>query len=147
MPRFPGPLKTVFLALGVLIFRLLGGRMRVKGRPLLMLTTVGAKSGQLRRTTLGWFPDEDDRHDSWLVVASNGGAAQHPLWYVNLAKHPEHASIAIGQRTFRVRAESLRGDARERAWDRVVSLSPGYGDYQDKTDRQIPIVRLTALGG
>ncbi len=145
VPKLSGPLKAIFLALNRAVFRLFGRRMRVQGRPLLLLTTVGARTGQPRYSTLGWFPDNDDRHDSWLVVASYAGAAEHPSWYVNLAKHPLDAWIELGGRRLRVRAASLRAEERDRAWRRIASLSPGYAAYQEKTDREIPIVRLTAV--
>ncbi|MBI3971316.1 MAG: nitroreductase family deazaflavin-dependent oxidoreductase [Chloroflexi bacterium] len=65
------------------------------GAPLLLLTTVGAKTGKTRRTVLGWFPDGDK---SWLVVASYAGAARHPAWYFNLAKNPDKVWIEVGKR-------------------------------------------------
>jgi deazaflavin-dependent oxidoreductase (nitroreductase family) len=108
---------------------------------LLLLTTIGARTGEVRRTVLGWFPDGDE---SWLVVASNAGAATHPAWYFNLARHPDRAWIDLDGRTRRVWPQSLRGAEREAAWQRIVARSPGYGTYQEKTDRQIPIVRLRA---
>lgn len=145
IPKFSGPLKAVFLALNVGIFRLFGRRMRVMGRPLLLLTTVGARSGSVRRATLGWFPD-DDRSDSWLVVASYAGAVEHPAWFINLARNPRAARVEVGGRTLAVRAETLEGNEYARAWRRVVELAPGYGAYQTKTDRRIPVVRLSALG-
>src|SRR4051812_922669 len=83
------PLPNWFIAAGnrlaVFIQRRTGGRMKMNGEPLLVLTTVGAKSGQERTSMLAQFPEPDG---STLVVASFGGAAQHPSWYFNLAKHP-----------------------------------------------------------
>ena len=116
--------------------------MRVAGRPLLLLTTTGAKTGRRRSTTLGWFPDDDGPADARLVVASAGGAAAHPAWYVNLARRPEGAAIEVDGRHFAVTAESLSGAERERAWARIVALSPTYGKYEHQTDREIPVVRL-----
>jgi deazaflavin-dependent oxidoreductase (nitroreductase family) len=110
------------------------------GRPLLVLETIGAKSGQRRSTVLGWFPDTTD--DSWLVVASYAGAARHPAWFLNMAKNPDRVWVKLGQRRFSVQPESLKGPDRAQAWQRVISLSPGYGNYQTKTDRELPIVRL-----
>jgi deazaflavin-dependent oxidoreductase (nitroreductase family) len=133
---------AIFSALNVGFFRLLGGRMRVQGRPLLMLTTVGAKTGKRRQTTLGWFPDEPERSDAWLIVASKAGAATHPAWYVNLARRPDEAAIDIGGRHIAVKPESLHGPERERAWARIVALASGYGKYAEQTDREIPVVRL-----
>jgi deazaflavin-dependent oxidoreductase (nitroreductase family) len=140
MPMPPPWLVAIFSALSVGMFRLFGGRMRVQGRPLLLLTTRGAKTGRVRRTTLGWFPDE--RAGSWLVVASAAGASSHPAWARNLAEHPADAAIELNRVTHVVRAETLHGAERERAWRRVVELAPGYGKYAEQTDREIPVIRL-----
>ncbi len=99
----------------VAFFRLLGRRARVQGRPLLLLTTVGAKSGKRRQTTLGSFPDDPPRDDAWLIVASKGGSATHPAWYVNLARRPDDVSIEIDGKKMAVTPESLHGEERERA--------------------------------
>ena len=117
--------------------------MRVQGRPLLLLTTIGAKTGRRRETTLGWFPDDERGGDSRLIVASNAGAAAHPAWYLNLARRPEGAAIEVDGRRLAVNAESLHGSERDRAWERIVALAPGYGKYERQTDREIPVVRLT----
>ena len=140
MPRLA---LGVYNTLNRVMFRVAGRRMRIQGRPLLQLETIGAKTGARRFTNLGAFEDEGHT-DSWLVVASNAGAAKHPAWYFNLARRPDQAWITIDGRRVAVRAESLSGDERARAWDRVVSLAPGYGKYTVDTDREIPIVRLTA---
>ncbi|HEU5329802.1 MAG TPA: nitroreductase/quinone reductase family protein [Thermomicrobiales bacterium] len=142
--EWPQPLRALMGAMARLnapLYRLFGNRMRVQGRPILLLTTLGAKSGKIRHTILCWFPDSDD---SWLVVASAAGAARHPAWYTNLARHPDRAAIAIGHRRIEVEPESLRGTERAEAWQRVVALAPGYAPYQEQTDREIPIVRLRA---
>ncbi len=129
------------------MFRLGGRRIRIQGRPLLQLETVGAKSGTRRFTNLGAFDDEERPGQSWLVVASAAGAARHPAWFFNLAKRPDEAWVTVDGKRIAVRAESLTGDERKRAWDRVVSLAPGYGKYTTDTDREIPVVRLTPRGG
>jgi deazaflavin-dependent oxidoreductase (nitroreductase family) len=136
----PRPIRKVFGALNVAIFRLFGSRLRIMGAPLLLLTTVGARTGRRRRATLAWFPDGDD---AWLVVASAAGAARHPAWYTNMARNPDQVWIEVGgRRQLRVRPESLRGAERAEAWRRIVARAPGYGAYQEKTDRVIPVVRL-----
>jgi deazaflavin-dependent oxidoreductase (nitroreductase family) len=129
------------MGLANLMFDLSGGRMKVQGRPLLRLTTVGARTGRRRRTVLGWFPDPD-RSDAWIVVGSANGAARHPGWCHNLARNPM-ASIEVGKQQFQVTAQSLKGTEREEAWRSVVALSHGYGRYAVMTDREIPIIRLT----
>lgn len=110
------------------------------GFPAILLTTVGAKSGQIRTVPLGGFPDGPD---AWLVVASAAGGARHPGWFINMAKHPEQISIEVGQRKLQVRGESLHGAARDQALARIAAIAPRYSGYQKKTDREIPIVRLT----
>lgn len=142
-PKMAPPIAALFRGLNVFFFRVAGKRARVQGRPLLLLETVGGRTGRKRHTTLGWFPDEDPSRRSWLIVASNAGAAMHPSWYFNLARRPDDVVIETAGQRIAVRAESLEGAERERAWSRVVSLASGYGKYATVTDRQIPIVRLT----
>jgi len=139
----PAWLMRIMAAGNVVFFRVLGRRARVQGRPLLLLTTVGAKSGKRRQSTLGFFPDEPARDDAWLIVASKGGSATHPGWYVNLARRPDDVSIEIDGKNIAVAPESLDGPERQRAWERVAALAPGYAHYAVTTDREIPIVRLT----
>lgn len=127
------------------LYRLLGGRgMRALGAPLLLLTTVGARTGKERITPVACFPDGTD---AWLVVASAAGAARHPAYYANMASKPDQVWIEVGRRKLKVQPESLTGPRREEAWRRIVSQSPGYQAYQDKTDRQIPVIRLTPAAG
>ena len=109
------------------------------GFPVVLLTTRGAKSGQERTVPIGGFPDGPDR---WLVVASLGGAVRHPAWYLNMAKYPNDVQLEVGNERFRVRAELLQGDERSEALAHISSISARYGTYQQKTDREIPIVRL-----
>lgn len=142
MPKLPRPLVNVFTTLNVGFFRWFGARMRVQGLPLLLLTTVGARSGQRRQTVLGGFDQGDG---TWLIVASAAGSAKHPAWYHNLVKHPDDVTMETGGRTTRARVESLRGAEYEEAWRQVVARAPGYASYRQKTDRTIPIVRLSPL--
>jgi len=113
----------------------------VPGQNTLVLTTTGAKTGQPRETLLGSFPDGDN---AWLIVASFGGNAKNPAWYHNLAAHPDQAQIEIGGRKVNVTASQLSGAERTDAWQRIVAASPRYAGYATKTDREIPIIRLTA---
>lgn len=117
-----------------------------KGGPLmggtegLVLTTIGAKSGQPRSTPLVWFPGQDG---TWLIVASAAGAARNPAWYYNVAAHPDRVQIEVGGRTISVNAEQLHGKERERAWRAITSASARFTKYQQQTDRELPIIRLT----
>lgn len=142
-PKLPRPLMSAMIGASRLAYRLLGKRMRVMGRPLLQLETVGAKSGKTRTAILGWFPDESD--ESWLVVASYAGSSRHPAWFLNLATHPDQVWVEVGGRRYNVRPGSLQGTERAQAWQRITELSPGYGDYQSKTDREIPVIRLRRI--
>jgi deazaflavin-dependent oxidoreductase (nitroreductase family) len=116
---------------------------RMMGFPVVLLTTVGAKTGKEHTHVLGGFADGDD---AWLVVASKGGAATHPAWFINLAKSPDKIWLQVGDRKLAVKAESLQGAEREAALARVAAIAPRYGEYQVKTDREIPVVRLTPAG-
>lgn len=139
---FPKALRPLMRAMGWVGKLMVRFGAKVQGRPLLRLTTTGAKSGKLRDAVLGWFPD-GDRDDSWFVVASNAGSARHPGWAFNLANNPDRASVDLGDGEFPVEAEVLTGAERESAWNQVVELAPGYGHYLEQTDREIPIIRLT----
>ena len=115
---------------------------KIQGRPLLRLTTIGARTGASRKVVLGWFPDEG-RSDAWLVVASNSGSARHPGWAYNLAGNPDRVFVDLGKGPIAAEPELLMGPERDSAWSRIVELAPGYGRYATKTDREIPIFRLT----
>ena len=113
---------------------------KFQGMDLLYLTTVGAKTRQKRQSTVSRFADGDD---AWLVVASAGGSAHHPAWYHNIAAHPDEVWIDFGGRHMRVTPTQLEGDARAQAWQRITQLQPRYLSYVQKTDREIPVIRLS----
>jgi deazaflavin-dependent oxidoreductase (nitroreductase family) len=138
MPRMPGRLGQFF---NDTIFRIFRNR-RFMGAKVLMLTTVGAHSGQKRRTTLGYFGDPAEQN-AWIIVGSAAGAAKHPAWIYNLAKHPDQVWVEIGDQKLKVTPQTLTGEEREAAWRRIVAQAPNYADYETKTDRVIPLVRLT----
>jgi deazaflavin-dependent oxidoreductase (nitroreductase family) len=117
-----------------------GGAM--KGRPLLLLTTTGAKSGKLRTKPMMYIPDGD----RLLVIASNAGAPTHPDWYRNVRAHPE-VTVEVGNETFKAIATVTEGLERQRLWSRVVELYPFFADHQAKTSRQIPVIVLRRLEG
>jgi len=144
MPPMPGWLMRGGLSIFMGALRLSGGRMKMGGVPLLILTTVGARSGHTRKVPLTWFPDNPAAADRWLVVASLAGAPNHPNWFYNLAHNPDKVWIEVGRRTLKVRPQTLNGAEREEAYRRVVAAYPGYGGYEQKTDRLIPVVWLIA---
>ena len=126
-----------------LVLRLSGGRTTavglLAGLPLITLTTVGAKSGQLRSVPLVGIPDGE----RLILVASNFGQEHHPAWYYNLRKNP-YASVKVGGAARSYRAEEVSGDEYDRCWARAVSLYAGYAAYKTRTGgRRIPILVLT----
>ncbi|MGB8347925.1 MAG: nitroreductase family deazaflavin-dependent oxidoreductase [Ktedonobacteraceae bacterium] len=111
---------------------------RFAGRPLLLLTTTGARSGQLRTTPMMYVPDGD----RLLVIASNVGAPTHPDWYHNLLAHP-HVTVEVGTETFDATAIVTEGAERQQLWDRIVELYPFFAEHQAKVSRQIPVIALS----
>jgi len=107
----------------------------------LLLETRGARTGKTRFAVLGYL---EDGPSAWLVVASLGGAARQPGWLYNLAKEPTATIEFFGGSRVEVEAETLEGAELEAAWKRLETDAPEYPKYLTKTDRQIPIVRLTA---
>ncbi|SEO68926.1 nitroreductase/quinone reductase family protein [Amycolatopsis saalfeldensis] len=114
---------------------------RVMGLRVLVLTTTGAKSGAERTTPVGYFPDEDG---SWLIVASANGAAGNPGWYYNIGAHPDKVRAEVDGRTVTVAPQQLRGSERETVWKRITATAPRFAQYQEKTDRELPVIRLTS---
>lgn len=110
------------------------------GMDMLILHTVGRRSGQQRETPLSWFPDGDG---SKVVVASGGGKS-HPDWYANLMANPGRAAVEVqtGEAVL-VTPEVLEGDERERVWESIVEAQPRYAKYQRKSDRVYPLIRLS----
>lgn len=108
-----------------------------QGWPTLLLTTRGRRSGKLRRTALIYGRDDE----RYVLVASNGGAAQHPAWYLNLAKHPQ-ADVQIGAETFTVRARTATAQETPLLWRRMAAIFPMYDTYQAQSVRRIPVVIL-----
>jgi len=110
------------------------------GVPTLLLTTTGRKSGVRRRTALIYGHD----NDRYVVVASKGGAPDHPAWYLNLAADPQ-VEVQVMDDVFQARAETVEGAERTRLWALMRRTWPAYDDYQTKTDREIPVVVLTRV--
>ena len=107
---------------------------------MLLLTTTGRKSGLERTSPLGWV---SDGNGGWLIAASASGAAGIPAWYRNLAAAPDQARIEVKGATIPVSAEQLHGTEREAAWQTLTAGIPRFGRYAEKTDREIPVIRLT----
>lgn len=113
-----------------------------KGRPLLLLTTTGARSGQRRTTPMMYVRD----WERLLVIASNAGAPKHPDWYYNLLAHP-HVTVEVGRDTYDATAIVTEGAERQRLWERIVEQYPFFADHQAKVTRQIPVIALERREG
>lgn len=109
-----------------------------EGAPLLLLHSVGARSGETRVNPMMYLPDGD----RFLVFASKAGADTNPDWYHNLLAHPD-ARIEVGEDTFEVRAEELTGAERDEKYAEQAALYPGFADYQEQTSRVIPVFALS----
>lgn len=121
------------------VYRASGGKVlgRMLGSEVLLLNTVGRKTGQERTTPLLYLQDGD----GYAIVASKGGSPKHPAWYHNLNANPE-TTIEVGNKKIPVRAEEVHGEEKRRLWRGLVRMYPSYEDYQKKTDREIPVLLL-----
>lgn len=108
-----------------------------RGVPTLLLTTRGRKSGKQRRTALIYGQDGDN----YVVVASRGGHAQHPAWYLNLVENPA-VQVQVKAEVFTALARTATPEEKARLWPVMVSIWPDYENYQNSTDREIPVVVL-----
>ncbi|MEV6910395.1 nitroreductase family deazaflavin-dependent oxidoreductase [Amycolatopsis sp. NPDC051071] len=109
-----------------------------KGAPCLVLTTKGRKSGEDRKSALIYQFDDANNP---VIVASKGGAPEHPGWYQNLLANPE-VKAQVKADKFTARARTVEGEERAKLWDQLAAVWPDYNDYAEKTDREIPVVVL-----
>ena len=112
----------------------------LRGMPIILITSIGAQSGKLRKTPLMRV----EHNGEYAVVASLGGAPKHPVWYFNLKKNP-HVELQDGPVKRDYLAREVTGDEKAVWWERAVAAYPDYADYQKKTTRQIPVFVLTAM--
>ncbi|MEB7503929.1 nitroreductase family deazaflavin-dependent oxidoreductase [Arthrobacter koreensis] len=112
----------------------------LNGRPVILLTTKGAKSGKLRKTPLMRVEHDGD----YAVVASMGGAPKHPVWYFNIKAHPL-VELQDGPQKWDMTAREITGEEKAVWWERAVEAYPPYADYQAKTDREIPVFVLERM--
>jgi F420H(2)-dependent quinone reductase len=122
------------------IYRASGGRLGnkfMRGAPVFLLVTRGRKSGEERTAPLIYIEDGDD----FLVVASKGGMSHHPAWYLNLEADPQCA-VEIGARRIPATATRLSAEEKRALWPRICEVYPDYDDYQKRTTRDIPVIRL-----
>jgi deazaflavin-dependent oxidoreductase (nitroreductase family) len=104
-----------------------------------VLETTGARTGLARHAVLGYL---DEGTESWLVIASKGGAPTNPGWVHNLVAHPDATVVLADGKRVLVRAERLEGEELERAWGRIAEEAPEYPGYRARTTREIPVIRL-----
>ena len=126
------------------VYRATGGKLfgRMGKSPILLLNTVGRKTGKKRTSPLLYVMDGED----FVIIASKGGASTHPVWYLNLKANPD-ATVEIGDREVRVRAEEVDSEEKVRLWQKMVEIYPTYDDYQTKTKREIPLLVLHPVEG
>jgi deazaflavin-dependent oxidoreductase (nitroreductase family) len=111
------------------------------GKPLIVLTSIGAKTGEPRTAIVTYHKDGD----RWAIAASKGGDPQHPQWFHNLEVHPD-VSIEVDNEIVPVHAIVTEGSERDRLWNDHVAALPEFGAYPDKTDRVIPMILLERVG-
>ncbi|WP_067599559.1 nitroreductase family deazaflavin-dependent oxidoreductase [Nocardiopsis listeri] len=109
------------------------------GMPVIILTTRGRKSGDVRKTALMRVEHDGE----YAVIGSEGGAPTHPAWVHNLRAAPDEVALQDGPEPFAAHAREVEGDERARWWERAVAAYPPYADYQKKTDRHIPVFVIT----
>jgi len=120
-----------------------GTTLRDTGLPVVIVTTRGNKSGKIRKTPLMRVEHDGD----YLLVASKGGAPQHPVWYYNLVADAGNVTVQDGPDKFEVNVRELEdGDERVQWWDRAVAAFPPYAEYQQKTERTIPVFVASRRG-
>ena len=112
----------------------------LRGMPIIVMTSVGARSGKLRKTPLMRV----EQNGEYAVVASLGGAPKHPVWYHNLKKNP-HVELQDGPVKRDYVARELEGDERAEWWDRALEVWPDYASYQERTERLIAVFLLEAI--
>jgi deazaflavin-dependent oxidoreductase (nitroreductase family) len=105
------------------------------GLPVIIVTMRGKKTGNVRKIALMRV----ERDGEYALVASKGGAPQHPVWYHNLKANPDDVMIQDGPKPFAVRVREVTGDERAAWWERAVAAYPPYAEYQERTDREIPV--------
>jgi deazaflavin-dependent oxidoreductase (nitroreductase family) len=113
------------------------GHIWKEGSTILILTTTGRSSGEPRDTPLIYARDGD----RYVIVASNGGDPEHPSWYRNLEKDPDVQVQVLGE-VFPARARAAQGEERDRLWEKANEVWPHYREYQERTEREIPVVVL-----
>jgi F420H(2)-dependent quinone reductase len=129
----------VFMFFHILLYRLSKGAIggTIGGNPILLLSTIGRRSGKRYTTPLMYMHDGAD----YILIASAMGAAKHPSWYFNLQSHPQ-TMIQVGTTTIAVEAHEATGTERQRLWDRLLVIAPFLAKHEQKAQRTIPVIVL-----
>jgi deazaflavin-dependent oxidoreductase (nitroreductase family) len=137
-------IQKLFTGLNATIYRVSKGKVggRVSGAPVLLLHTIGRKSGKPRTTPLLYLRDGE----RYIVVASYAGAPTDPAWWPNLKAKPE-TTIQVGGDIIAVTAAEVSTQERAELWPKLDAMYSGYADYRRKTDREMPIIALTVVSG
>ena len=140
MSSLPPRIQNHLTAAHVRLYRVTGGRLgnRFRGAPVMLLDHVGRKSGVHRTSPLIYTRDGDDV----LLIASNGGDARHPAWFHNLTAAGK-ARVMVGPESWDVTVRVAGEPERTRLWQKMTAVYPPYDEYQQRTDRQIPLVVLS----
>jgi deazaflavin-dependent oxidoreductase (nitroreductase family) len=139
--RIGSVVVKVMSVLNVLVYRASGGRIGgtfLRGAPVCLVTVVGRKSGEPHTIPLLYLADGDDV----VIVASKGGMSKHPVWYWNLVATPR-CEVEIGRERRPMVARRVSGDEKAVLWLRLCEMYPDYADYQRRTTRDIPVLRLS----
>ena len=136
--RFFNSIRDVFVSLYRLTHGKVGGH--VQGLQVLLLTTIGRKTGKQRTTPLGYFMDGGN----YVITASNAGFDAQPAWFLNLSTN-RHVMLEIQDQKIQAEAEVAQAEKRNSLWSKLISLSPAYANYAKKTSREIPLIILHPL--
>jgi len=139
--RFASVFVQGMSRLNTWIYRRSGGKLGAKfmrGAPVFLLITKGRKTGEPRTAPLIYLQDGAD----YILVASKGGMSHHPAWYLNLEANPE-CEIELGREHMPMRARRVSDEEKAALWPRLLAIYPDYDDYQARTDRNIPVIRLS----
>ncbi len=134
------PIVRVGTDLHVLLYRLTGGKAQIAKYPTMLLTTRGRKTGRLRTIPLVYVTDGD----RFIIAAAYAGSDQNPTWWLNL-KHSKEAMVQVMRRKMRVEYELAAPEEREDFWRRLVAMYPYFAEYQERTQRKIPVVILKPI--
>ena len=131
------PLVKLGTDIHVFLYRLTGGKAQIAKYPTMLLTVKGRKSGKLRTIPLIYIPDGN----RFIIAAAYSGSDQHPAWWINL-KHSQEATVQVMRSQTKVRAQVATPQERAHFWTRLVAMYPYFTEYQERTQREIPVIIL-----